>query len=105
MAYSPGFGAITKTTHDLKATQFEIHQNLSFNINDCEHLQNVFYIIRKPQKYDNSGVLWIWKIGPDGLEPPTKGLSLSVPLGMHECDAFNETDKSVILISKLSDLV
>ena len=72
--YSLGFGVITKTTHDLKATQFEIHQNLSFNINDCEHLQNVFYRTRKPQKYDNSGVLENCLVGPDGLEPPTKGL-------------------------------
>ena len=29
---------------------------------------------RKPQKYDNSGVLWNCLVGPDGLEPPTKGL-------------------------------
>ena len=72
--YSPGSGVITKTTHDLKATQFETHQNLSFNINDCEHLQNVFYRTRKPQKYDNSGVLENCLVGPDGLEPPTKGL-------------------------------
>ena len=69
------------------------------------NMQNLFYRTRKPQKYDNSGVLWNHLVGPDGLEPPTKGLSLSVPIGMHECDSFNETDKSVILISKLSNFV
>ena len=37
VAYSPGFGVITKTTHDLKATQFETHQKSSFDINDCEN--------------------------------------------------------------------
>ena len=38
------------------------------------NLENLFYITRKHQKYDSSGVLENYLVGPDGLEPPTKGL-------------------------------
>ena len=36
--------------------------------------ENLLYRTRKPQKNDNSGVLENYLVGPDGLEPPTKGL-------------------------------
>ena len=69
-----------KRVEDKTTTPFVLRHFLRHLIK-CHRVSKIFrnsgfllYRTRKPQKYDNSGVLWNRLVGPDGLEPPTKGL-------------------------------